>query len=398
MTVIHNIRLVEGGAVTPCEIGIEQGRIAAIEPPGGLAAVPGADRVDGEGMYLSHGFVDIHVHGGGGFDFMDAGEEAWHGIAAFHLRYGTTQLVPTTLAADREGLLKALDTYMECREGRGDGAEFLGIHVEGPYLAPAQCGAQDPRYIRRPERKEYEEMVERCPDILRWTVAPEIPGGLEMGDYLAAKGITACIGHSDATCEEVKKAILHGYTHITHLYSAMSTIVRRQGFRHAGIVESAYLFPELTSEVIADGCHLPGDLLKLAYRQIGPRRLCLVTDAMRAAGQTEGKSILGDLSDGQRVIIEDGVAKLPDRQAFAGSICTADRLVRTMVRQGGASLPDAVEMVTATPAGILGLERQTGRVKVGRKADLVLFDEDIRIRRVFREGVLKYEEPAAGGA
>ncbi len=394
MTVIYNVKLVENGAITACEIGIEQGRIAAIEAPGVLSGLAGIHGVDGEGLYLSHGFIDIHVHGGGGFDFMDAGTQAWHEISAFHLRYGTTQLVPTTLAADREGLLKALDAYMACRDGRGDGAQFLGIHVEGPYLALSQCGAQDPRYIRRPERKEYEEMVERCPDILRWTIAPEIPGALEMGDYLAAKGIVACIGHSEATCEEVKKALLHGYTHITHLYSAVSTIVRRKGFRHAGIVESAYLFPELTSEVIADGCHLPGDLLKLAYRQIGPDRLCLVTDAMRAAGQTEGESILGDLADGQRVIIEDGVAKLPDRQAFAGSIATADRLVRTMVWQGGASIPDAVKMVTATPAKILGLDRQTGRVKAGRKADLVLFDEDIRVRKVFRDGVLKYDARA----
>ena len=139
-------------------------------------------------------------------------------------------------STEREGLLAALDAYMACGEGFEDGAGFLGIHVEGPYLAAAQCGAQDPRYIRRPERKEYEEMIERCPRILRWTIAPEIPGALEMGDYLMTKGIVPCIGHSDATCEEVRKALLHGYSHITHLYSAMSTIVRRQGFRHAGII------------------------------------------------------------------------------------------------------------------------------------------------------------------
>ncbi len=392
MIAIHNINLVENGMITPCEIGIEKGRIDAIEAPGVLSGRPGTACVDGEGQYLSHGFVDIHVHGGGGYDFMDADLEAWHHISTFHLRYGTTQLVPTTLAADREGLLAALDAYMACGEGFEDGADFLGIHVEGPYLAAAQCGAQDPRYIRRPERKEYEEMIERCPRILRWTIAPEIPGALEMGDYLMTKGIVPCIGHSDATCEEVRKALLHGYSHITHLYSAMSTIVRRQGFRHAGIVESAYLFPELSSEVIADGCHLPGDLLNLAYRQIGPDRLCLITDAMRAAGQMDGESILGGREDGQRVIIEDGVAKLPDRKAFAGSICTADRLVRTMIQQGGASLPDAIRMITATPAAILGLERETGSVKMGRKADLVLFDRDIHIRKVFRNGILQYAE------
>lgn len=391
MTVIRNVKLVEGGMITPCEIRIEQGKIDAIGKPGSFYEHEGMEFVDGEGQFLSHGFIDIHVHGGGGYDFMDADSKAWHAISAFHLTHGTTGLVPTTLAADREGLLAAMDTYAECKSGFEDGAGFLGVHVEGPYLAPAQCGAQDPRYIRLPDRKEYEEMIERCPQILRWTIAPELPGALEMGDYLVKKGIVPCIGHSEATCEEVKKAILHGYTHVTHLYSAMSTIVRKRGFRYAGIVESAYLLPELTSEIIADGCHLPGDLLKLAYRQIGPDRLCLITDAMRAAGQTEGESVLGDREDGQKVIIEDGVAKLPDRQAFAGSICTADRLVRTMVCQGGATLPDAVKMATAVPAKILGLDRETGSVKAGRRADLVIFDKNISIRKVFRNGVLTYD-------
>lgn len=391
MTVIRNVKLVEGGMITPCEIRIEQGKIDAIGKPGSFYEHEGMEFVDGEGQFLSHGFIDIHVHGGGGYDFMDADSKAWHAISAFHLKHGTTGLVPTTLAADREGLLAAMDTYVECKSGFEDGAGFLGVHVEGPYLAPAQCGAQNPRYIRLPDRKEYEEMIERCPQILRWTIAPELPGALEMGDYLVKKGIVPCIGHSEATCEEVKKAILHGYIHVTHLYSAMSTIVRKRGFRYAGIVESAYLLPELTSEIIADGCHLPGDLLKLAYRQIGPDRLCLITDAMRAAGQTEGESVLGDQEDGQKVIIEDGVAKLPDRQAFAGSICTADRLVRTMVFQGGATLPDAVKMATAVPAKILGLDRETGSVKAGRRADLVIFDKNISIRKVFRNGVLTYD-------
>lgn len=390
MTVIRNVKLIADGMITPCEIGVEDGRICAIEKPGAFAQVNGVDFVDGNDQYLSHGFLDIHVHGGGGFDFMDADREAWHQISAFHLRHGTTGIVPTTLAAGKEGLLAALDAYMDCEPGFADGASLLGIHIEGPYLAPSQCGAQDPASIRLPDRREYEELTDRCPKILRWTIAPELPGALEMGDYLEKRGILPCIGHSEATCEEVKAALLHGYTHITHLYSAMSTVVRRQGFRHAGIVESAYLLQDLTSEIIADGCHLPADLLQLAYRQIGADRLCLVTDAIRAAGQTEGESILGNREGGQRILIEDGVAKMPDRQAFAGSICTADRLVRTMVEQGGATLPDAVKMMTAIPAKILGLERETGTVKVGRQADLVLFDQTISIQKVFLKGVQIY--------
>lgn len=394
MAVIRNVWVVAGGAVRRRDVAVEDGRIAAICPAGTLAG-PG---IDGEDRYLSHGFVDIHVHGGGGYDFMDATQEAWHGASALHLRHGTTAMVPTTLAAGREELLAAFAAYRACKPGFPDGAKLLGIHVEGPYLAQEQCGAQDPAFIRDPDPAEYRELLKACPDILRWTVAPERPGAAEMGQWMLREGILPCIGHSSADYDQVREGLRHGYRHVTHLYSATSTIVRRNGFRHAGIVESAYLFPEMTSEVIADGCHLPGCLLEMTYRFIGPDRLCLVTDAMRAAGQTGGESILGSLEKGQRVILEDGVAKMPDRTAFAGSICTADRLVRNMVRLGGASIADAVKMVTETPARILGVDGSTGILAPGRAADLVLFDKDINIKLVMTDGVVRWEADGGRGA
>lgn len=384
--VIRNVRVVSRGLEIPGDVAVEDGRIAAIGSPGSLPG-PG---MDGEGLYLSHGFIDSHVHGGGGHDFMDATREAWHGASALHLRHGTTAMVPTTLAAGRDQLLAVFAAYRACRSGFPDGAKFLGIHVEGPYLAPEQCGAQDPAFIRDPDPEEYEALMEACPDILRWTIAPERPGAWRMGEWISRRGAVPCIGHSSAAYEQVREAMLHGYRHVTHLYSATSTIVRRMGFRHAGIVESAYLLEGLTSEVIADGCHLPACLLEMAYRFIGPDRLCLVTDAMRAAGQTGGESILGGLESGQRVILEDGVAKLPDRTAFAGSICTADRLVRNMVRLAGASVADAVKMATETPARILGLSDRTGLLAQGRAADLVMFDEDIHIKLVMTDGVIRW--------
>lgn len=394
MIVIRDAMLVANGLITPCDVSVHQGKVAAIGAPGTLQ---GMTVIDAHGLYLSHGFIDIHVHGGGGHDFMDATCEAWHGAAALHLRHGTTAMVPTTLAAGRQELLAAFDTYWECqRTGFDDGAKFLGVHVEGPYLAPAQSGAQDPAYIRRPDPAEYQELLDACPDILRWTIAPELEGAAQMGEYLTARGVVPCIGHSDATYEQVRQAMVHGYRHVTHLYSATSTIVRRAGFRHAGIVESAYLLNGLTSEVIADGCHLPGCLLEMAYRFIGPDRLCLITDAMRAAGQTEGESILGSLTNGQRVILEDGVAKMPDRTAFAGSICTADRLVRNMVKLAGASLPDAVKMITETPARVLGISHKMGMVAPGRTADLVLFDEDVNILMVMTNGRMRWTAPDTG--
>lgn len=389
MTIIGNVNLVENRTVTPADIIVDKETILRIAAPGSVKRQEGHGYIEGKGLYLSHGFLDIHVHGGGGADFMDGTEEAWHQIARLHLSHGTTAMVPTTLAADSESLLKAFDAFRQCQEGFSDGSRFLGIHVEGPYLSPAQCGAQDPAYIRLLDPEEYKRLIQACPKILRWTIAPELPGALEMGDYLISRGILPCIGHSDATGDQVRMALGHGFGHVTHLYSATSTIVRRRGFRHTGIVESAYLFAALTSEIIADGCHLPPDLLQMAFRFIGPDRLCLVTDAMRAAGQEEGESILGSLETGQGVIIEDGVAKMPDRQAFAGSICTADRLVRTMARHSGASLAEAVYMATSVPARILGLSGETGKVLPGRKADLVLFDENINVKMVMTDGKVR---------
>lgn len=388
-TGIQNAKLVQDGKITPCDLLLRDDRIEAILPVDQLE--PGLKTVSADGLYLSHGFIDIHVHGGGGADFMDGTEDAWRTAAALHLRHGTTCMTPTTLSATTEELMGAFAVFYRCRNELQDGARLLGLHLEGPYFSPAQSGAQDPTQLRNPDPAECEKILDRCPDILRWSLAPELPGALEMGRLLARRGIVAAIGHSDATYAQVCAAVQAGYTHVTHLYSATSTVTRENGFRRGGIVESAYLLPELTSEIIADGCHLPPELLQMAYRFIGPKRLALITDAMRGAGQTGGESILGSLRCGQKVIIEDGVAKMPDRKAFAGSVCTADRLVRNMVTLAGASLPDAIEMMTATPARIIGRGHITGTVAPGRKADLVLFDENIHIRQVWTDGILRYE-------
>ena len=388
-TLLRGGRLVQDGCITRCDILLRGKAVDAVLPPDSGAA---ADFVyDLAGLYVSAGFIDIHVHGGGGHDFMDGTPEAYHGASALHLRHGTTAMVPTTLAASKEELLRSFSVFERYRDGFADGAKLLGLHIEGPYIAKSQCGAQDPRFIREPDPAEYNELLDACPHILRWTIAPELPGAREMGLALLARGVLPSIGHSEADSEAVRAAIPCGYRHVTHLYSAMSTIVRKAGFRHAGIVESAYLYDELSSEIIADGCHLPAPLLQLAYRHIGPQRLVLVTDAMRGAGQTQGESILGSLENGQRVILEDGVAKMPDRTAFAGSICTADRLVRTMVTLAGASLPDAVRMITETPARVLGLSDFYGRVEAGRAADLAVFDHTVRIAMVFKDGAVCFE-------
>ena len=217
------------------------------------------------------------------------------------------------------------------RQDQRSGAAFGGLHLEGPYFAYAFRGAQDPRYLRNPSPEEYMEILDRSQDIVRWSIAPELPGALEFGDILHRRGILPSIAHTDAIYEDVVEAVKHGFTHITHFYSCMNGVTRRNAFRYAGCVEAGYLLDEITIELITDGVHVPAPLMKLAVKNKGAEKIALVTDSMRGAGMPEGKSILGSRAKGREVLIEDGVAKMPDRQSFAGSVATADRLVRNML-------------------------------------------------------------------
>jgi N-acetylglucosamine-6-phosphate deacetylase len=264
--------------------------------------------------------------------------------------------------------------------------EILGVHVEGPYFSPEQKGAQDPRFLRNPDPAEYGRILDDHPGIRRWTVAPELPGALDMGRELTRRGVVASIGHSDAVYEQVVEAARAGFRLVTHLYNAMSRLVRRNAIMYPGVVESALLMDELDVEVIADGMHLPPSLLSLVYKVKGPDRICLVTDSMRAAGQNVRESILGSGANGRRVLVENGVAWLPDRTYFAGSVATADRLVRTMKEAAGAPLPEAVRMMTLTPARVMGVQARKGSLAPGKDADIVLFDDDIRVQLVMARG------------
>ncbi|MEO8820822.1 MAG: N-acetylglucosamine-6-phosphate deacetylase [Ginsengibacter sp.] len=314
-----------------------------------------ATEIDAKCQYVSPGFIDIHVHGGGGHDFMDGNENAFLKIAELHAQYGTTSMLPTTLTSSKEELLRTLSLYESASKKNTNGAQFLGMHLEGPYISMNQCGAQDARYIRNPNADEYREIVSSTTCIKRWSSAPELKGSMELGRFLKSKNILPAIAHTDAIYEEVLEAFGYGYTLITHLYSAMTGVTRRNAYRYAGVIESAYLIDEMDVEIIADGVHLPAPLLKLVYKIKGPDRIALITDAMRAAGMPEGESILGSLHNGLKVIVEDGVAKLPDRSSFAGSVATANRLLKTMVEMADVPIIDAVKMLTATPARIINV-------------------------------------------
>ena len=381
-TLITPYRYIRGGTLV-----IEDGRIRGIHEQD--VDVPGATEFDADGHYVAPGFIDIHVHGGGGHDFMDGTEEAFLKIAELHAQYGTTALVPTTLTAEKKDLLRTLDVYEKAHRNNHRGAAFLGIHLEGPYFAQSQRGAQDPRYIRNPDPREYEEILAYSSSIVRWSAAPELPGAIGFGRRLREKGILAAVAHTDAVYDDVLAAYENGYSLATHLYSAMSGVTRRNAFRYAGAIESALLL-DMDVELITDGVHLPAPLLKLVYKIKGADRTALITDAMRAAGMPEGESILGSLTNGLKVIVEDGVAKLPDRSSFAGSVATTNQLVRNMVRLADVSLLDAVRMTTATPARIMGVEGRKGSITVGKDADVVIFDENFTVRATLVNGNLIY--------
>lgn len=390
----EKIKIYNGKIITPFKI-IESGCVLITddkitEVSEKNIEVNDAIEIDAKGKYVSPGFIDIHVHGGGGYDFMDATETAFLKIAETHAQYGTTAMLPTTLTSTKKLLLQTLDAFESANKKNINGAQLLGMHLEGPYISKNQIGAQDPRFIRDPNPDEYKEIISNYTCIKRWSAAPELKGAIEFGRYLKSKNILPAIAHTNAIYEEVLEAFNNGYTLITHLYSAMSGITRRNAYRYAGVIESAYIIDEMDVEIIADGIHLPPPLLKLVYK-IKADRIALITDAMRAAGTNEEESILGDTENGLKVIVEDGVAKLPDRSAFAGSVATANRLVKTMITMADVSIMNAIKMITSTPARILNIENKKGSIEPGKDADIVIFNENINIESTIINGRVVYK-------
>ncbi|HLY68583.1 MAG TPA: N-acetylglucosamine-6-phosphate deacetylase [Puia sp.] len=389
--VICNGQLITPNRIIPNgSLIIDEGIITLVT--GDNVHVPDAIIIDAGGKYISPGFIDIHVHGGGGHDFMDNTVGAFLEIAKTHARFGTTAMYPTTLTSPVKDIVKTLETYEKAISLNELGAQFMGIHLEGPYLSVNQPGAQDPTWICDPDPEEYEYIVSKSSHIKRWSAAPELKGAIDFGRYLRSKGILVSMAHTDAIYEEIIEAFENGYTLATHLYSAMSGVTRRNGYRFAGAIESAFIIDGMDVEIIADGVHVPAPLLKLVCKIKGPDKIALITDAMRAAGMPPGKSVIGNIDTGIEVIVEDGVSKLPDRSAFAGSVATADRLVRTMINMAGVSLTEAIRMITLTPAAIMNISDRKGSLAAGKDADIIIFDENICVQTTMIKGKIIYAQ------
>lgn len=347
------------------------------------ADYPVKEEYDATGFYVSAGFIDIHTHGGGGNPFEGSLDDIVAGCN-FHLKHGTTSICPTISAAPFESMARSVKNVADAMKDARVMGTILGAHMEGPYLSAKQAGAQCPDFITPPVENEYLPLLEEYGDVIaRWSYAPENDVGERFVTALGDYGVIASAGHTDAIYDDMCRASEKGCLLVTHLYSCTSTITRDHGFRRLGVIETAYLLDDMYVEIICDGKHLPPELIRLIYKIKGAEKIALVTDSLALAGteQTHG------FMQSTEFIIEDGVCKLMDRSAFAGSIATADRLLRVAVKEAGISLLDAVRMLTKTPADIMNLATK-GSLARGMDADFVIFDEDISIRDVFAKGVL----------
>ncbi len=348
------------------------------------------------GNYLCPGFVDIHNHGGAGYEFIDATEEAYLGALRAHLKGGTTTIVPTFSSYPLDMLLSAISVFNDLkeREAQIDGIPHLaGLHMEGPNFAAAQAGAQDPDVIHPPKKEEYEAILAATPYVKRWSVAPELSGALEFGRYLSERGINASIGHSDANTDTTLEAVKYGYDTVTHVYSGCSLVHRNGAFREGGVVEGAFLADGLTVEIIADGAHLPKELLQLIYKIKGPDKIAMVTDCIRPGGESfpDGTVLPYDKVKGIDITIERGVALLPGGKAFAGSLATTSHLVRIMVNLAGIPIYEVCRMMSLNPARIIKMDDEIGSIEVGKCADFTVLDNNLEVASVILKGETAYE-------
>lgn len=340
--------------------------------------------IDAEGNYLVPGFIDLHCHGCNGMAFMGGSEEEFGKIADFHLQQGTTTMLVTTSTSGMEEIKNTLDTFAQYKKNHPN-SSLEAIHMEGPWLSSAQCGSMAVDFMRSPIAEDLHMLKERYPFLVRVDAAPELAGGMEFGKKGIELGLKMGVAHSDAAFTGIEQAVECGYTIMTHLYSGMKGTERKNAYRIAGAVEAGLYFDELYVELIADGKHLPLELLRFIYKCKGADKICLVTDATRACGLPEGAMTTGvSVAAGTPIIVEDGVAKLMNRQAFAGSVATTDRLYRTMAQAIGKDMVALSRMSSLTPARAMGWDDR-GEIAVGKRADLLLLNEQLEILQVITD-------------
>jgi len=362
---------------------IEGPTIAAILPERELPA--GVKRIDAGGRLITPGLIDIHTHGAVGHTFNEPTAGAFAAITAENMRNGVTALLATTATAPIDDLTACFAFARAWMSRPREGAQVLGVHVEGPYFSPAQAGAQDPAHLRTPDDGSADALLAYADVIRIFTFAPELPGADDLARRLTALGIAPAAGHSNAKEEEIIPVIAAGLRHVIHIWSAQSTTVREGPWRKPGLLEVSLTYENLTAEMIADNKHLPPTLMKLAYKCIGPDRLCIISDATSGAGMPEGAHFR---MGGMTYEVHDGVGMMFDRSAFAGSTTLINRMVAILIQEVGVSLPEAVRMATLTPARVIRVDDRKGSLVPGKDADIVIFEDDFTPWRVFSNGLM----------
>jgi N-acetylglucosamine-6-phosphate deacetylase len=369
-----NARLIfPDGVREGLELAVEEGKISAIREQ---TQARGEEIVDLGGNYLSPGFIDLHVHGALGRDAMEASAEAFRAICDFHASGGTTSLLLTTTTAPIDRLIEVLGAVRDCRSSI---SAIAGVHLEGPFISKAKCGAQRAEFIQAASPDRVQQLLEHADVIKRVTIAPELPGALEAIKNFHTHGISVSGGHSNAWDEDARAAFESGMRNVTHTFNCMSSARRRGVYRVGGLLEFALSEPQISCELIADGHHVSPTLMKMLYRAKGPGGICLVTDATAGAGSPDGSrfSLFGN-----DCIVEGGVCLLADRSALAGSASRMIDLIRTVVKKVNLPLHEAVAMATQNPARAIGLETK-GKLAIGVDADFVVLSPDLQVLRTF---------------
>jgi N-acetylglucosamine-6-phosphate deacetylase len=378
-----------GTIVTPFQlledriIIIEKGKIIAItDKKEDLALLKNVEIIEAQNKFIVPGYIDIHVHGGGGSDVMDGEYEAIKQVATTHSRFGTTAFLPTTMTMTKDKIIKSLKSIHEARlKGTGT-AEILGIHLEGPYINPEKKGAQKEEDIKKVSVEEFLEFNQASGNFIRLvTIAPEMPGAIDFIRWLHQQGIIVSVGHSNATYKQVQEGIQAGLSHVTHIFNAMRGLHHRE----PGVVGAALSSPKLIVEMIADGIHLHPIVLKMLTQIKESEKLVLITDAMRATGFKEGTYDLG----GQEVIVTQGQAKLKNG-TLAGSVLTMDQAVKNLVTKVGISLLNAVQMASYNPAKCLGIDDKKGSLELYKDADIVILNKNLETELTMVAGKVVY--------
>ena len=356
---------------------IENGIIKEINP----SETKVQKAIDCKGLYVSPGFVDVHIHGAGGHDTMDGTFEAINEISKTICKYGTTSFTPTTMTMSADDILKSMISIKKAKIEGTDGAIVLGAHLEGPFISPSAIGAQNPNYLISPSYENFESMTGDAIDaVVSITMAPEVEGAKELASILSSKGIRCSMGHTKATYEEAIDGIKHGFCHSTHLFNAMTGFTHRE----PGVVGATF-DSDITTETISDGIHISYPSLRVAYKQKGTDKTLLVTDAMCACGMPDGTYALG----GQPVIAKNGVARL-ENGALAGSILTLNKAIKNIYDNTDYPLYEIVKMASYNGAKYCRVNDRKGQIKENFDADLTIFDENIDVKMTIIGGKVVY--------